>query len=68
MMFSDEIFLQSINKSKWNIFVEALGDLTLFTVSYLMSKGKINDFNLSNFYNNILEKEKKIKCHQNSFK
>ena len=57
LMFSDDIFLQSINKSKWNIFVEALGDLTLFTVSNLMSKGKINDFNLSNFYNNILDEE-----------
>ena len=32
LMFSDDIFLQSINKSKWNIFVEDLGDLTLFTV------------------------------------
>ena len=36
MMFSDDIFLTSVNKSKWNIFAEAVGDLTLYSLSYLI--------------------------------
>ena len=35
LMFDDEIFLSSINKAKWNIYVVALQDLTLYTISYL---------------------------------
>ena len=35
MMFNDEVFLESINKSKWNIFGEAVSDLTLYTLSIL---------------------------------
>ena len=35
LMFEDEIFLQSINTAKWNIYVASIQDLTLFTISYL---------------------------------
>ena len=35
LMFEDEIFLGSINKAKWNIYVVALQDLTFYTISYL---------------------------------
>ena len=33
--FDDEIFLSSINKAKWNIYIIALQDLTFYTLSYL---------------------------------
>ena len=45
LMFSEDIFIQSVNKSKWNIFVVAASDLTLFTVSILSNR---NQLNLSN--------------------
>ena len=35
LMFEDEIFLGSINKAKWNIYVVALQDLSLYAISYL---------------------------------
>ena len=35
LMFDDEIFLSSINKAKWNIYVVALQDLTLYTLSLI---------------------------------
>ena len=30
MMFTDDIFIESVNKAKWNIFSEAVTDLTFF--------------------------------------
>ena len=33
--FDNEQLLSSINKAKWNIYVVALQDLTLYTISYL---------------------------------
>ena len=59
LMFSDDIFLQSVNKSKWNIFVEAVSDLTLYVVSFLLKSNKINqdDLNLEEIYRNILLKQ-----------
>ena len=42
-MFDDEIFLSSINKAKWNIYVVALQDLTLYTISYLNVFHNYND-------------------------
>ena len=43
LMFDDEIFLSSINKAKWNIYVVALQDLTLYTISYLNVFHNYND-------------------------
>ena len=43
LMFNDEIFLSSINKAKWNIYVVALQDLTLYTISYLNVFHNYND-------------------------
>ena len=58
MMFSDEIFLESINKSKWNIFAISVSDLTLYTFSYLISLKNKNPNNIEEFYDEILENEK----------
>jgi len=57
LMFSDEIFLQSVNKSKWHIFGEAVADMTLFSISFLYNNKKIQNINTENFYNEILQKE-----------
>jgi len=35
LMFNDEIFLTSVNKAKWNIYVDAIQDLNLYCLSYL---------------------------------
>ncbi len=59
LMFSDDVFLQSVNKAKWNIFVEALSDLTLFTISKLKTNNKIKEFELIKFYQKILHQEVK---------
>ena len=38
LMFEDEIFSKSINLAKWNIYMAALSDCTLYVFSYLMDK------------------------------
>ena len=35
LMFEDKIFLESINKAKWNIYAVALQDLCFYSISYL---------------------------------
>ena len=58
IMFSDEIFLQSVNKSKWNIYGEAVADMTFFSVSFLYNEKQIKNIDVLNFYYEILNKEK----------
>ena len=55
-MFSEDIFIQSVNKSKWNIFVIAASDLTLYSISRLISKNLIreNKYDLVNIYENVM--------------
>ena len=43
LMFDDEIFLGSINKAKWNIYMVALQDLTFYTISYLKIERNLHD-------------------------
>jgi len=60
LMFEDEIFLGSINKAKWNIYVVALQDLTFYTISYLKNERNLHDIEKSkNIYFEILEEELK---------
>ena len=60
LMFEDEIFLGSINKAKWNIYVVALQDLIFYTISYLKNERKLNDTEKSkDIYFEILEEELK---------
>ena len=60
LMFEDEVFLQSINTAKWNIYVVALQDLSFYTISYLKNIRNIHDTEKAKelFYK-ILDKEKK---------
>ena len=58
LMFEDEIFLGSINKAKWNIYVVALQDLTFYTISYLKNKKNNTDIGKSKeIYDQILDAE-----------
>ena len=60
LMFEDEIFLGSINKAKWNIYVVALQDLTFYTISYLKNEKNNNDIEKSKeIYDQILDAELK---------
>jgi hypothetical protein len=60
LMFEDEIFLGSINKAKWNIYVTALQDLSFYTISYLKNVRNLHDTEKAKelFYE-ILNEEKK---------
>ena len=56
--FDDEIFLESINKAKWNIYSIALQDLTFYSLSYLSVFYNYQDMDKANdIYNEILTKE-----------
>ena len=58
LMFEDEIFLGSINKAKWNIYVVALQDLTFYSISYLKNERNFHDIEKSKeIYYQILEEE-----------
>ena len=58
--FDDEVFLESINLAKWNIYIIALQDLTFFTLSYIHNYFNLNDFEKSRrIYESILDEELK---------
>jgi len=57
IMFEDKEFLKSLEIAKWNIFVEALADCTLYTFSYLISQKNLKENKAEEFYIKILEEE-----------
>ena len=58
LMFDDEVFLSSINKAKWNIYMVALQDLTFYTISYLKIERNLHDIEKAKeIFNNILTDE-----------
>jgi hypothetical protein len=60
LMFDDEIFLSSINKAKWNIYIVALQDLTFYSFSYIRNFFNYQDVEKSkDIFFSILENEKK---------
>ena len=60
LMFEDEIFLSSINKAKWNIYIVALQDLTFYTISYLKNEKNNHEIEKSKeIYYQILDDELK---------
>ena len=59
MMFEDETFSSSINIAKWNIYVSALSDCTLYTFSYLIDQKNLKETNAKELFFSILEDEKK---------
>jgi len=68
LMFEDEIFLGSINKAKWNIYMIALQDLTFYTISYLKNEKNLHDTEKSKeIYYEILENELQNKIPKEIF-
>ena len=64
--FDDEIFLSSINKAKWNIYVIALQDLIFYTFSYLNVFYNFQELrNAKNIYEKILNNELKNNMPEN---
>ena len=58
MMFEDKIFLDSINIAKWNVYMSALTDCTLYVFSYLIDKKNLKENNAEKIFLSILKKEK----------
>jgi len=59
IMFEDQVFSKSINIAKWNIYMNALSDCTLYTFSYLIDKKNLNQNDSEKIFNSIIENEKK---------
>ena len=57
LMFTDDVFVDSVNKAKWNIFSEAVTDLTFFSISLLNKKYNIDNLDPNKIYETILENE-----------
>ena len=58
MMFEDEIFSKSINIAKWNIYMAALSDCTLYVFSYLIEKKNLKQNDAQEIFMEIIENEK----------
>ena len=57
-MFDDDIFLTSVNKAKWNIYVISLQDLTFYTLSYLHVFHNYQEtYRANDIYEEILNEE-----------
>ena len=57
-MFEDDVFVNSVNIAKWNIYLNALSDCTLYTFSYLIDQKNLKKNNAEEIFNFILESEK----------
>ena len=56
--FDDDVFLASINKAKWNIYIIALQDLTFYSFSYLNLIFNYQDMDKAkHIYNTIINQE-----------
>ena len=58
LMVDDEVFSQSINLAKWNIYMVALADCTFYTFSYLISEKNLKKNDCKDIYLNIINSEK----------
>ena len=58
MMFEDKVFLESINIAKWNIYMCALSDCTLYTFSYLIDKKNLKKNDAESIFLSIIANEK----------
>ena len=56
--FDDDVFMESLNLAKWNIYSVALQDLTFFTLSYLKVNYNYHNTDVAKeIYNKILDDE-----------
>ena len=59
LRFEDEVFSNSINIAKWNIYVVAISDLTLYVFSYLIDKKNLKQNDAEEIFINIINNELK---------
>ena len=59
IMVEDEKFANSINIAKWNIYVAAISDLTLYVFSYLIDKKNLKQNDAEIIFMNIINNELK---------
>ena len=59
LMLDDEKYSQSINIAKWNIYIAALSDLTLYVFSYLITKKNLKENDAAEVFVNIINNELK---------
>ncbi len=56
--FDNDVFIDSINLAKWNIYIVSLQDLTFYTFSYIYNNFNLNDFEKSKrIYETIIDEE-----------
>ena len=58
IMVDDEVFSNSINLAKWNIYMIALADCVFYTFSYLINEKDLKENNCKEVYLNIISSEK----------
>ena len=59
LMLDDEKYSESINIAKWNIYVEAISDLTLYVFSYLIDQKNLIQNDAKEVFINIITEELK---------
>ena len=59
LMLDDDKYSESVNIAKWNIYVAALSDLTLYVFSYLINQKKLKENDAEEVLINIMNKELK---------
>ena len=59
LMLDDEKYSESVNIAKWNIYVSALSDLTLYVFSYLVDKKNLKENDAEEIFMNIINNELK---------
>ena len=56
--FDNDVFIDSINLAKWNIYIVSLQDLTFFAFSYIHNNFNLKDFEKSKrIYETIIDEE-----------
>ena len=57
-MVEDDVFSKSINIAKWNIYMTAIADCSLYVFSYLIAEKNLKENDCKEIYLNIIDKEK----------
>ena len=57
-MVEDDVFSKSINIAKWNIYMTAIADCSLYVFSYLIAEKNLKENDCKEIYLDIIESEK----------
>ena len=57
-MVEDDVFSESINIAKWNIYMTAIADCSLYVFSYLIAEKNLKENDCKEIYLDIIENEK----------